>query len=84
MHIIVETFLNPGERSNAVYRVRPIPGQVYNPSMRVQCSRAMRSAEPLGTKFRLWVELVTSDKMDPFLRHKQSDHWEVVERPKAG
>ena len=81
MHIIVETFLNTGEPSNAIYRVRPIPGQIHSASMRVQCSRAMRSSEPLGTRFRLKVQLVSPPHREPFLRHNESDAWEVVERP---
>lgn len=61
MFVIVETFLNPGEPSNAVFRVRPITGQAFPPSMRVQCSRAMRHAFPLGSRFRLPTRLVERD-----------------------
>ncbi len=78
MHVVVETFLNPGEPSNAVYRVRPIAGQRFDTSMRVQCSRAMRHSEVLGTRFRLWVQLVSPPTRAAFLRHNESDSWEVV------
>ena len=80
MHIIVETFLNAGEPSDATYRVRPIPGQAHPTSMRVQCSRAMRSSEPLGTRFRLWIQLVSPPHQKSYLRHNESDAWEVVDR----
>lgn len=78
MFIIVETFLNPGEPSSAAYRVRPLPGQGHPPTMRVQCSRAMRHSAPLGARFRLWVSLVTPKDNAAFLRHVNSDPWERV------
>ena len=78
MFIIVETFLNPGEPSSASYRVRPLPGQSYPPTMRVQCSRAMRYSAPLGARFRLWVNLVVPENNTSFLRHVNSDPWDLV------
>ena len=78
MLIVVETFLNPGEPSSAIYRVRPLPGQGYSTGMRVQCSRAMRHSAPLGTHFRLWMSLIVPKDNAPFLRHGNSDRWEVV------
>ena len=75
MFIIVETFLNPGEPSSAQYRVRPVEGQAFPSSMRVQCSRAMRSAFPLGSKFRLPVELVENKTGGKFLREMGNGKW---------
>jgi len=75
MFVIVETFLNPGEPSNAIFRVRPIPGQAFPPSMRVQCSRAMRHAFPLGSKFRLPVRLVERDHGGQFLSEVGRESW---------
>lgn len=78
MQVIVETFLNPGEPSSAQYRVRPIPGQVFPITMRVQCSRAMRHAYPLMTKFRLSVIQVENKTGSKFLREVGSGPWQVV------
>ena len=78
MYVIVETFLNPGEPSSAHYRVRPVSGQVFPVTMRVQCSRAMREAYPLGTKFRLPAMLVENKTGGKFLREVGSGPWEVV------
>ena len=75
---IVETFLNPGEPSDAQFRVRPVEGQVFPSSMRVQCSRAMRSAFPLGSKFRLPVELVENKTGGTFLREVGKETWVQV------
>lgn len=58
MFVIVETFLNPGEPSDAQYRVRPVEEQPFPATMRVQCLRAMRQAFPIGSCFRLPAELV--------------------------
>jgi len=78
MFVIVETFLNPGEPSNAQFRVRPVEGQAFPSSMRVQCSRAMRSAFPLGSKFRLPVELVEKKTGGTFLREVGKETWVQV------
>lgn len=75
--VIVETFLNPGEPSSAEYRLRPTPGQAFPPSMRVQASRALRKAFPLGTRFRLPVELVENKTGARFLRVKGRHTWEA-------
>jgi hypothetical protein len=75
MFVTVETFLNPGEPSDAQYRVRPIEGQVFPTSMRVQCSRALRKAFPLGTRFRLPVELVENKTGAKFLREVGKETW---------
>jgi hypothetical protein len=75
MFVIVETFLNPGEPSNAVYRVRPVNGQVFPSTMRVQCSRAMRQAFALGSKFRLPVEMVENKTGSKFLREVGKEAW---------
>ncbi len=75
MFVVVETFLNPGENSDAVYRVRPVAGQPYPVTMRVQCSRAMREAFPLGSKFRLPVEFVERCEGGQFLRELGRRSW---------
>lgn len=75
MFVIVETFLNPGEPSSAIYRVRPVQGQVFPPSMRVQCSRAMRHAFPLGSRFRLPIRLVERYDGTQFLSEVGRGSW---------
>lgn len=78
MFVIVETFLNIGEPSTAEYRVRPVPGQAFPPSMRVQCSKALRRRYPLGAKFRFPVTLVQREGGGKFLRQIGTDPWEVI------
>lgn len=84
MFVIVETFLNPGEPSDAQYRVRPVEGQPFPTSMRVQCSRAMRHAFPLGSRFRLPVELVENKTGGKFLREVGKETWvQIVNTPSS-
>ncbi|GAA4417013.1 hypothetical protein GCM10023089_39580 [Quisquiliibacterium transsilvanicum] len=77
MFVVAETFLNPGEPSSADYRLRPIPGQAFPVTMRVQASRAQRMAFPLGTRFRLPVELVETKTGALFLRVVGQQTWQV-------
>jgi hypothetical protein len=51
MQYVVETFLDPGEPSNALLRVRPCAGQGLPTTLRVQCSRSMRVSFREGQKF---------------------------------
>jgi hypothetical protein len=78
MHVIVEVFLNPGEPSKAQYRVRPVEGQIFPTNMRVQCSHAMRQAFPLGSRFRLPVELVENKTGGRFLREVGKEPWTAL------
>jgi hypothetical protein len=76
MFVIIETFLNPGEPSDAQFRVRPIPGQVFPTCMRVECSKVERNAFPLGSRFRLPVELVRTRTEGELLREVGQAQWE--------
>jgi hypothetical protein len=78
MQVIVEVFPNPGEPSKAQYRVRPVEGQIFPTNMRVQCSQAMRQAFPLGSRFRLPVELVENKTGGRFLREVGKEPWTVL------
>jgi hypothetical protein len=78
LFVIVETFLNVGEPSSAEYRVRPVSGQAFPPSMRVQCSKALRRSHRLGTKFRFPVTLVQRQDGGKFLREVGSGPWDVI------
>lgn len=56
MKIVIETFLNQGEPSSATRRVRPVEGQGLSTELRVECSKAMRNAFPLGKRFLVDVK----------------------------
>jgi hypothetical protein len=47
--VAVESYV---DRRGAVC-IRPMAGQAFAPTMKVQCSRALREAYPVGTRFLL-------------------------------
>jgi hypothetical protein len=75
MFVVVETFLSSGEPSDAVFRVRPLPGKAFPASMRVQCSRAIRHAFPLGSRFRLPVQVIERYDGTQFLSELGKGSW---------
>lgn len=78
MYVIVETFYSGGESSSAKIRVRPVEGQGFPTSMRVECSRSMRESAPVGAKFRLWVKQTNREGGVPFLYSNPNDKWEKI------
>ncbi|MCE4058718.1 hypothetical protein LXM60_00655 [Pandoraea sputorum] len=82
MEIIVETYVPSGEPSSASLRVRPLPGQGFAPSLKVECSRAMRKQYPAGSLFRLSVTL-TAREGTPFLYAHHAAPFEHVSQDEA-
>jgi hypothetical protein len=64
--VAVESFVDP--RSGRV-AVRPVSGQAYATSLRVQCSRALADPEryPVGTRFLVSAKLTDRQGGAPFL-----------------
>ena len=64
--VAVESFRDP--RSGQV-RIRPVSGQAYATSLRVQCSRALSDPEryPVGTRFLVSAKLTDRQGGEPFL-----------------
>ena len=75
MEIIVETFCAPGEKSRSPIRVRPLPGQGFSIDMRVECSKKMRSAYPVGQFFCLSVQVKSRLNSPDFLYSSYRDSW---------
>lgn len=83
MEIIVESFLNPGEPSDAPRRMRPLPGQGFAADCRVECSRAMREAFPPGQLFRIDVQLKSREGGPFFLYSYHGNPWQPVSSVEA-
>lgn len=66
MEIIVETYRAHGDASSASIRVRPLAGQGLDIALRVECSRSMRTQQPVGSLLKLDVKL-TDREGTPFL-----------------
>jgi hypothetical protein len=83
MPIIVETFYAPGEKSRSPIRVRPLPGQGFSPDMRVECSREMRAAFPVGQLFCIYVKVTSRLNSPDFLYSSYRDPWNPVTKSEA-
>ncbi|MES2899979.1 MAG: hypothetical protein V4723_09635 [Pseudomonadota bacterium] len=64
--VAVESVANP--RTGAL-RIRPVPGQAFAPSLKVQCSRRMADPAlyPAGTRFLIQAKLTDRLGGTPFL-----------------
>jgi hypothetical protein len=61
-------------------RIRPVAGQAYATSMRVQCSRALRDPEvyPAGTRFLIRAKLTDRAGGTPYLYAHHGDAVKVL------
>ena len=61
VEIVVESYA--ADRTSGKHgkvHVRPIPGQIYPPSMDVECSKSMKTDYPVGTRFK--IQVITKQK----------------------
>lgn len=66
-------------------RIRPMPGQAFAVTMRVQCSRRLLDLEryPLGTRFLLSARITDRQGGEPFLYAWHGDPVTVMSRARA-
>jgi hypothetical protein len=84
MQIIVETFRAVKENSGSSIRVRPLPGQGFASGMRVECSKAMRTAFPIGQLFSIRVSVISKEGGPDFLYSYYGDPWSPISPPPLG
>ena len=79
--VAVESFTDP---RTGLLRIRPMAGQAYATSMRVQCSRALRDPEqyPPGTRFLIRAKL-TDRGGAPYLYAWHGDPVKVLGKREA-
>ena len=75
--VAVESFVDP--RTGAL-RIRPMAGQAYATSMRVQCARALADPAmyPAGTRFLIRAKLTDRNGGAPFLYAYHGDPVNVL------
>jgi hypothetical protein len=75
--VAVESVVDP--RSGGL-RIRPMAGQAYATSMRVQCSRTLRDPElyPAGTRFLIRAKLTDRAGGAPYLYAHHGDAVKVL------
>jgi hypothetical protein len=78
MEIVVETFYAIGEKTISPVRVRPLFGQGFSTEMRVECSKKMRTAYPVGQLFLLNVKVISRLDSPDFLYSSYRDKWRPV------
>jgi len=83
MLILVETFYANSEKSSSPIRVRPVAGQGLSTQMRVECSKRMRYACPVGQKFLLEAKIVHHESGSSFLYSNYRDKWYPVAESEA-
>lgn len=83
MQILVETFHNHGEPSTAPVRVRPVAGQAYSASMRVECSRSRRQESEPGRYYLLEVQVKSAPGKDQWLYSYYGDPWREISSNEA-
>lgn len=76
--IVVETFRGPDRGHHGSIRARPIPGEIYPTTMRVSCSKPMRTSHPVGTQFRIYAKLTDREGGPPFLYSGPDWPYEIV------
>jgi hypothetical protein len=76
--VVVETYCATEAGSSRI-RVRPIEGQPFPATMDVECSRTMRKAYPIGTRFRIYAKVTDREGGKPFLYSHYDWPFEVVE-----
>lgn len=80
LYIEVESYL-PSDLENIKgnIEVRAIQGAAYPPTMRVQAPRGLSENHPLGTKFRITVQVIDDNNgLGAYLRVPESFPYEVV------
>jgi hypothetical protein len=80
--VAVESAADP--RTGRV-RIRPVAGQAYATSMRVQCSRKLADSElyPIGTRFLIRAKLTDRMGGAPYLYAHHGDPVKVLSRAEA-
>jgi hypothetical protein len=57
LEIVAEIVDGRDSMGRAKRQVRPISGQGLDPSLNIECARKLREDHPIGTRFRLRVQL---------------------------
>lgn len=60
--VVIETFQSTGGGSKHSIRARPLEGQGFPTTMRVECSSTMREKFPIGTKFLVRAKIKNTEK----------------------
>ncbi|MEJ8675689.1 hypothetical protein [Chromobacterium amazonense] len=80
--VVIETFHYIGGNSKHSIRARPLPGQGFSTSMRVECSSSMRKMHAVGTLFKVRAKIKDTTQ-EPHLYTSWQWPYEVVSPEEA-
>ena len=81
--VVIETYRARGEPSRHRIRARPVGGQGFETSMKVECSSSMRTEYPVGTKFKVRATITDREGSPPFLYTSYRWPYEVLSDQEA-
>ena len=81
--IVVETHRISGSGLHGSIHVRPAKGEQFPQTMHVRFPRAIRSAYPIGTHFRVYAKLTDKERGNPFLQTNRQWNYEVLPPDKS-
>jgi hypothetical protein len=77
--VVIETYYEIKSGKSSRIHARPIAGEVFPTTLDVECSRAMRTGHPVGTRFRVWAKLTDLQGGGEFLYTSWQWPYEVVD-----
>lgn len=82
VYVLVESF-KPSVTSglHGEIHIRPILGQGYPTTLRVQCSKNLSKNYPVGTKFKIKAKLTDREEGGEYLSSSYRWPYEVIQRP---
>ena len=81
IRIVVETYRESGSGLHGDIHVRPIAGQGIPQSLRVRFPKSLRSAHPIGTRFRVYAKLTDREGGGEFVHTNHAWDVEVLVPP---
>jgi hypothetical protein len=75
--IIVESLMGEDSQGRPKRQIRPVNGQIFSRHLNVECSKKLVEQYPLGTRFKIRVQL-TDMQGTPFLYSYFGWPYEVV------
>lgn len=81
--VVIETYRAGGEPSRHSVRARPVGGQGFDATMKVECSSSMRTGYPVGTKFKVRAKITDREGSRPFLYTSYRWPYEVLSDQEA-
>ena len=77
--ITIETYHEVKSGKSSRIHARRIVGERYPQSLDVECSKAMRKENPVGTKFRIWAKLTDRESGGEYLYTSWRWPYEIVD-----